>query len=172
MAKSTMTYMEAKEQFPILTQNRYDALEDAAEFPALPDSFAGVTAGKYRTRNERQYKPQKQKRLLQDVNIADQVQIMTDKKQKTGEPENTGVALFNKFKVSEFEQWAQRFEEQRRKSINEQLSRVDQNGDGAAALGAAGSQKTATVPNSTSNRLPRGSTVDWSQAANNEDMEA
>lgn len=177
MAKSTMTYMEAKEQYPILTQNRYDALENLVEFPELPDSFANMAAGQYRTKNERQYKPQKPKRPLQEVNIADQVQVMADKKQKTGEKESTGVALFNKFKVTEFEKWAQRFEEQRRKSITEQLSGNMQHGDGTAINRVTGDQlmdgaadNSQTTNGSTSNHRFRGSIVDWFQAENKQGM--
>lgn len=177
MAKSTMTYMEAKEQYPILTQNRYDALENAAEFPDLPESFATMAAGQYRTRNERQYKPQKPKRPIQEVNIADQVQVMADKKKKT-EKESTGVALFNKFKVSDFERWAQRFQDQRTQSITEQLSGKDLNGDGAATSGAVTGKPSDAVAGSskskvgdTSGRRLRSSTVDWSQAENEHGME-
>lgn len=174
MAKSTMTFMEAKEQNPTLTQNRYEALENAVDFPTLPDSFASMAGGQFRTKNDRQYKPQKPKRTIQEVNIADQVEVLADKKKKVNEKEPTGVALFNKFKVSDFERWAQRFEEQRTQSITQQLSGSEtQSGDGTAINGETSIQHEENTADSrqsrygkTSDRWRRPSTVDWSQAAN------
>ncbi|XP_062546345.1 uncharacterized protein LOC134212465 isoform X2 [Armigeres subalbatus] len=131
-----------------------------------------MTAGLYRTQNERQYRPQKPKRTIQNVNIADQVQVLADKKKKTSEKESAGVALFNKFKVSDFERWAQQFQEQRTQKITEQLSKNDQNGDDTAFQGAAGGKITDIADNSrtmkenVSNRRLRSSTIDWSQESN------
>lgn len=120
MAKTTLTYMEAKEQFPILTQNRYELLENSGDFPSLPNSFAEISSGMYRTRNEQQYRPTKPKRPIEEVNIADQVQIFTEKKKKTDGEQQNGVALFNTFRVTDFERWAQKFEEQRRQQLQQQ----------------------------------------------------
>lgn len=47
MARTTLTYMEAKEQHPILTQNRYDLLTNNEEFPALPQSYSDMASGEY-----------------------------------------------------------------------------------------------------------------------------
>lgn len=118
MAKSTLTYMEAKEQFPIFTENRYNLLENAEEFPTLPTTFAKMTAGHYKTKSTQQYRPQKPKRPNEDVIIADQVQVFAEPKKKKvnaeKETEKNGVALFNTYKASDFERFVQRIEEQRK----------------------------------------------------------
>lgn len=122
MARTTLTYMEAKEQNPIFTQNRYDILENEEEFPVLPQSYTTVTAGEYAAKPEFRYKPQRTKRTIEDVIIADQVEVFADrKKTASGEPNNNGIALFNKFRVTDYERWAQRMAEQRSKEINQQL---------------------------------------------------
>lgn len=135
MAKSTLTFMEAKEQFPILTENRYELLENAECFPPLPNTFAEMSAGQYKTKNVQQCRPQKPKRTNTEVNIADQVQVYAEKKKKKvdgdKEKEQNGVALFNTFKVTDFERWAQRMEEQRKVQLQQQLG-----GDQAPTLGS------------------------------------
>lgn len=143
MAKTTLTYIEAKEQNPTFTQNRYEILENADEFPVIPESYAKMTGGSYKTTNAQQYKPQKPKRQFEEVNIADQVEVFADKKQKKegSEEQRNGVALFNKFRVNDFEKWAQMFEEQRKQNLQQQMfQRTDKDGDGTgAAVSGAGS---------------------------------
>ncbi|XP_062556568.1 uncharacterized protein LOC134221391 [Armigeres subalbatus] len=58
MAKSNMNYLEAREINPIMTQNRYDILENLADFPTPSESFATMTAGNYKPKDPQQYKPQ------------------------------------------------------------------------------------------------------------------
>lgn len=123
MAKTTLTYMEAREQFPILTENRYELLTKTDDFPALPSTYAEMSAGQYKTKNVQQYRPQKPKRSNEEVNIADQIQVYAEKKKKLDcdkEGEKRGVALFNTFKVTDFERWAQRMEEQRRQQLQQE----------------------------------------------------
>lgn len=124
MAKTTLTYMEVKEQNPVLTQNRYDILTNGEEFPSLPQTYSSMTAGEFRAKPEYRYKPQRAKRPIEeDVILADQVQVFADKKKKqSGEPSNNGVALFNKFRVTDFDRWAQLNEAARSKEILTQLS--------------------------------------------------
>ncbi|XP_062557396.1 uncharacterized protein LOC134222269 [Armigeres subalbatus] len=45
MAKSAVTFAEAKECFPLRTQNTYAPLEDISEFPALGESYAATQHG-------------------------------------------------------------------------------------------------------------------------------
>lgn len=121
MAKTTLTFMEAKEQNPILTQNRYEVLENADEFPMLPNSFSTVTGGNFKPTQgfKPKPKPQSQKRGVQDVVIADEVAVFKDTKKLKENEEQNGVALFNKFRVTDYERWAQHMEEQRRRSLQE-----------------------------------------------------
>ncbi|XP_065094684.1 uncharacterized protein LOC135715275 [Ochlerotatus camptorhynchus] len=144
MAKSNMTYLEAKELSPIFTQNRYDLLEELSESPTPAESFAAMVAGKYKTKDQNQYKPQpqKNKRAMKDVNIADSVTIYADKKQKTDKPvEQTGVALFNRYSVSEFERFAAQFEKQRQQLLNEQLYKTNSRSTGPAVRKSSAKQR-------------------------------
>ncbi|XP_065087632.1 uncharacterized protein LOC135709261 [Ochlerotatus camptorhynchus] len=124
MSKTNLTYMEARELNPVLTQNRYEILENVEEFPTPADSFADMVAGNFKTKNPHQYRKERNKRTLQqeDVNIADKVQVFADKKKKTDqEGEKNGVALFNKYRVTDFDRWAQKFEQLRQQNITQQL---------------------------------------------------
>lgn len=123
MARTTLTYMEAKEQNPVLTQNRYDMLTDNEEFPALPNTYSDMAAGEYTVKPAFKPKAPRTKRPIEDVVIADQVEVFVDKKKKaSGEGERNGVALFNKFRVTDYERWAQRMAEQRSQEINQELA--------------------------------------------------
>lgn len=129
MAKSNMTYLEAKEMSPIFTQNRYDLLEDLTESPTPVESFAEMVSGKFKPKDPYQYKPQaaKNKRPMKEVNIADTVKVYAEKKQKTDKPsdksaEPTGVALFNRYSATEFERFAAQFEKQRQQELNQQYN--------------------------------------------------
>lgn len=133
MSKTNLTFMEARELNPVLTQNRYEILENVDEFPAPAESFANMAAGNYKTKNPTQYRQQRNKRPIhqeEEVNIADKIQVYANKKNKTvGEEEKNGVALFNKYKVTDFDRWAHRFEQLRQQNVNQQL--------GATGLGPA-----------------------------------
>lgn len=48
MAKRNLTYAEAKEQVPIASQNVYEALYDAEEFPTPAETFADMAKGSFR----------------------------------------------------------------------------------------------------------------------------
>lgn len=128
MAKTNLTYLEAKEMNPTLTQNRYELLNNLAEFPTLTDSYSKMTAGNFKTRDMNQYKTQKMKRPVEEVNIADTVIAHNDKKDKKKktehEAEQHGVALFNKYRATEFDRWAQQIEKQRQEDIHQQLNNV------------------------------------------------
>lgn len=133
MAKTTLTYLEAKEQNPIYTQNRYDILENIDEFPTIPESYAKMTSGSYKPVNVNQYKPQKAKRQIEEVIIAEQVPVFADKKKKKEEndEQRNGVALYNKFRVDDFERWAQTFEQQRKQNLQQQIvKQMIKDGDG------------------------------------------
>lgn len=135
MARTTLTYMEAKEQNPILTQNRYDILSNEEEYPALPQSYSAMVAGEYTAKPSFRPKPQRTKRPLEEVVIADQVEVFADRKKKaSGESSNNGIALFNKFRVTDFERWAQKTAEQRSQEINQQLSDASASSSGAEGV--------------------------------------
>lgn len=119
MSKSTLTFMEAKEQNPILTQNRYEALENVDDFPMLPNSFSTITAGNFKPTQGYKPKPQPQKRSVHDVIIANEVEVFKDKKKKKDSEEQNGTALFNKFKVTESEKWTSHMDEQRKRTLEE-----------------------------------------------------
>lgn len=112
MAKTTLSYMEAKEQNPILTQNRYEALECPEEFPTIQESYASMAAGNYKLKEGFRYKTQQAKRSIQEVSAAEKVTIPADKKKKN-DGEQDGVALYNKHSVSDYERFAQQFSKQR-----------------------------------------------------------
>lgn len=106
MAKTNLTMVEAREVYPIYTENQYSVLENIEEYPQLPESFAEVIYNKPKS------KPQGKgprahgngKRSSDEVNIGDMIQVFNDnKKQKCQESEENGVALFNRYRVSEVE---------------------------------------------------------------------
>lgn len=123
MAKTTLTYMEAREQNPILTQNRYEMLQNLDEYPTLPSSYSAITAGNFKPAQGYKPKPQSQKRSVQEVVIADTVEVFKDKRKKKDNEEQNGAALFNKFKVSEFEKWTQYMEEQRKQTQQDPIQK-------------------------------------------------
>lgn len=107
MARTNLTAIEAVEQFPIQTRNYYEALVESAQEPTPAESYATMTAGKYRERVATPLRPRKRTGDIEaSTNIAEQVVVMKEKKKKTdGERQTNGVALFNKFKVTEAEKW-------------------------------------------------------------------
>ncbi|XP_062703499.1 uncharacterized protein LOC134285957 [Aedes albopictus] len=123
MARTSLTAIEAVEQFPIQTRNYYEALVDRAQEPTPAESFASMTAGKYKARFAPPPRPRKRTGVTEtSVNIADQVVVMQEKKKKTdGECETNGVALFNKYKVTEAEKW----KNQLRQAAKQQQERND-----------------------------------------------
>lgn len=107
MARTNLTAIEAVEQFPIQTRNYYEALVECAQEPTPVESFATMTAGNFKQRTAPSNRSRKRPGDEQKSNIiAEQVVIMQEKKQKPNWQNNTnGVALFNKFKVTEAEKW-------------------------------------------------------------------
>lgn len=156
MSKTNLTYMEARELNPVLTQNRYEILENVDEFPTPVDSFADMVAGSFKTKNPIQYRPPRNKRTLQqeDVNIADKIQVFADKKKKTDqEGEQNGVALFNKYRVTDFDRWAKRFEQLRQQNISQQL--------GAAGMDVAESTNEKIITSDMPSSSQPGTLVGW-----------
>lgn len=129
MAKSAITYSEAKELYPIWTQNSYSVLENADEFPTLPNTYVEVS-GKISNPLREQW----QKTNEQRVKIQPAVKLYKDKPKETGKKPSTGgkrsrtedakltdevpssiedgpgshtngVALNNTYKVTEKERW-------------------------------------------------------------------
>lgn len=122
LAKTNLTTLEAQEQYPIYTQNRFSLLENIEEFPTLIQSYARTSHNTSNTGNrvsqperarltERMKKQQTPKRTSEDnvsAIIGNQVEVFSDKKRKKDNDEAAnGVALFNRYKTDEFEkfQW-------------------------------------------------------------------
>lgn len=164
--------MEAREQNPTFTQNRYEILENADEFPTIPESYAKMTSGVYKPVNAHQYKPQKAKRPIEQVNIAEQVTVFADKKKKKddGEEQRNGVALFNKYRVDDFEKFVQKFELQQKHKDQQQQIGNDGDGNTASTSGAViASQQVPMVQrkNRSRDRSKQGSErYDWSMDVN------
>lgn len=142
MARTNLTAIEAVEQFPIQTRNYYEALVEATQEPTPAESFATMTAGKYR---ERITPPSRARKRTgeneKSANIADQVVIMQEKKKKTDKQINTnGVALFNKFKVTEAENWKNKLREAAKQQQQERI-------DGPNGQQPTPSTSTAGGPN-------------------------
>lgn len=130
MAKKNLTYTEAREQIPIATQNLYEPLMNAAEFPTMEQDYATMTKGQYtwkdplrdqwiKTNEERkkiQAAVQIQKEKKDNQHVKKPRLIATNQSRKTMEERNeivknlssggaTGVALQNPFSVTEKERW-------------------------------------------------------------------
>ncbi|XP_029727624.1 uncharacterized protein LOC115265818 [Aedes albopictus] len=76
MLKKNLTYVEARELIaPLPIQNQYDVLADIAEFPALPNTFARMTAGRFTTRSNQ---PQQQRNVT--INKPEERQLGAIKK--------------------------------------------------------------------------------------------
>lgn len=105
LARTSLTAVEAVEQFPIHTQNYYEALVESAQEPTPAESFAGVTSQLFRPRNN------VQRRKREGIspcsrNIGEQVTVYNEKKAKISrDGQHNGVALFNKYKTTEAEKW-------------------------------------------------------------------
>lgn len=133
MAKQTLTYAEARDQFPV-TSNMYAPLENLDQYPILPDSFATMTEGTFTNTLREQWAQANQPR--NKITPAVKIFQGKDNKKQTGskrprsnskskdeksnnsnkqidqicgsEPNMeivTGTALNNPFKVSEKERW-------------------------------------------------------------------
>ncbi|XP_062533786.1 uncharacterized protein LOC134202807 [Armigeres subalbatus] len=118
LARTSLTTIEVVEKFPIHTQNYYEPLVQSAQDPTPAETFADVMS--------RQYKPatgiQRRKRegaSPSSNNIGEQVDIYREKKQKVAEGQQTGVALFNKYKTTEAERWKDQLR-QAQKTKNQQ----------------------------------------------------
>lgn len=131
MAKQTLTYAEAREQFPV-TNNMYSPLENLEEYPTLSNSFATMTEGTFTNPLREQWaqtnqprsritpavkmfqgKPnQKQERAKrQRTNSKNKEEIPNssnkqhDHRSEANEEPAKGTALINPFKVTEKERW-------------------------------------------------------------------
>lgn len=51
MARKNLTYVEAKEQIPMISRNIYEPLRNAEDYPSLNESFATLAGGQYRWKN-------------------------------------------------------------------------------------------------------------------------
>lgn len=102
MAKTNLSYVEAKEHFPLLTTNYYNALTEKTEDPLPSESYAKMTANQYTRTN--QPKPKEARDKSPKKIIAEQIVVCQDKKRKR-DPITDGIALFNKHKVTETEKW-------------------------------------------------------------------
>lgn len=145
MAKQTLTYAEAREQFPV-TSNMYAPLENIDEYPALQNSFATMTEGTFTNTLREQWAQTNQPRnkITPAVKIfqgkdnnkkpAGSKRPRTNSKSKDEKSNNnnkqselnsgsearietvTGTALNNPFKVTEKERWEHIQQQERRKA--------------------------------------------------------
>lgn len=106
MARTNLTAIEAVEQFPIQTQNYYEALSEAVQEPTPAESFAKVTAGNYRINpNITRRKAENNKAERNSKKLAEKVVIF-----KAAKPKDTGLtqdstALFKKYKPNDSQTW-------------------------------------------------------------------
>lgn len=130
MAKRNLTYTEAREEVPIATQNLYDPLLNADEFPSLDQTYATMASGLYTWKDPLREQWIKTNQERKKIQAAVQIQKEQEEQQrgkkprlstanqtcKTTEERNniirnlstdstTGVALHNPFSVSEKERW-------------------------------------------------------------------
>ncbi|XP_058463702.1 uncharacterized protein LOC131437989 [Malaya genurostris] len=172
MAKTTLTYVEVKEQNPILTQNRYDILDNTDEFPTIAESYAKMVNGSHKPINQKLYKAQN-KRPINEASSKTQEKTNIDKKKKMErEEQQNGVALFNKFRVDDFEKWARTIEEQRKEKIEEQMdTRTVRTGNGSKTVASNNQQRTLNQMKDRSRSRDRPDTrpsrLDWSKGAIN-----
>lgn len=112
LSKTNLTMMEAREAYPIYTENQYALLENIEEYPTLPETYANVSSSV----NTNWTKPkqsnkgkvyQTSKRTSDDVNIGEMVPVYNDSKKRKNQQEENGTALFNRYRVNELEklQW-------------------------------------------------------------------
>lgn len=104
MAKTNLTFVEAREQFPILTENYYEALLEMTDDPTPAESFAKMTANQYQFTRKPLPRPKKDTEKQSSRIISEQVTVFQEKKRKM-ETSQDGIALFNKHKVSDAEKW-------------------------------------------------------------------
>ncbi|XP_055540167.1 uncharacterized protein LOC129726926 isoform X2 [Wyeomyia smithii] len=106
MAKTNLTVVEAREQFPIYTQNQYNLLENYEEHPTLTETYADKVKSNIKAIPPK-LRSQNTKRGSEDNNRGNMTQTHTDKKRKTTQEAATnGVALSNRYKVDEKEKQA------------------------------------------------------------------
>lgn len=109
LSKTNLTMMEAREIYPIYTENQYALLENIQEYPALPESYASVSMNTTRPKqqNSKGRAPQSTKRTSEEVNIGEIVPVYNDSKKRKNQQEENGTALFNRYRVNELEklQW-------------------------------------------------------------------
>lgn len=105
LARTSLTAVEAVEQFPIHTQNLYEALVESAQEPTPTESFAEVTSQQYRPRNNVQRR-KREEVSPNSKNVGDQVTVYKEKKAKIAtNGQQNGITLFNKYKTTETEKW-------------------------------------------------------------------
>lgn len=105
MAKTNLTYVEARERFPILTENYYEALVEMTDDPTPAESFATMTANQYTRRNQHRTNKEMKEKQPSRI-ISEQVTVFQEKRRKFDTSQSPdGIALFNKHKVSDAEKW-------------------------------------------------------------------
>lgn len=139
MAKSAITYTEAKELYPIWTQNTYAALENAEDFPNLPNTYVEMSSGRFTNplREQWQKTNEPREKITPAVKTYKDKPKEASKKTPTGgkrprteeanqtdapttnnkpEPgsQTNGVALNNTHKVTEKEKWERLTQEAKR----------------------------------------------------------
>lgn len=106
LARTSLTAVEVVEQFPIQTQNYYEALVESVQEPTPAESFAEVTSQQYRRPRNPVQRRKREGVSPTSNNIGDQVTVYKEKKAKiAGDGQQNGVALFNKYKTTEAEKW-------------------------------------------------------------------
>lgn len=128
MAKSAITFTEAKELYPIWTQNSYELLENADEFPSLPSTYVEMSGRitnplreQWQRTNEQRVKIQPAVKMYKDKPKDTNKKPTGGKRPRTEEAKQTetaassnepepgsqtnGVALNNVHKVTEKEKW-------------------------------------------------------------------
>ncbi|XP_055542931.1 uncharacterized protein LOC129728510 [Wyeomyia smithii] len=102
MATTNLTVVEIREQYPIYTENQFSLLENIREHPTLVDSYADTVKNKVKPGPTRQ-RHQQAKRIPEEDPIESEAKAYNDKKRKTQDSGNNGVALFNRYKVDKKE---------------------------------------------------------------------
>lgn len=129
MAKSAITFTEAKELYPIWTQNAYAPLENAEDFPSLPNTYVEMSSGmfsnplreQWQKTNEQRAKIQPAVKMYKDKPKDNTKKTSGGKRPRTedtqqnqatqlnskAEPgsQTNGITLNNTHKVSEKERW-------------------------------------------------------------------
>lgn len=141
MAKQNLTYTEAREEVPIISQNLYEPLMNIDEFPTVDQSYATMASGQYTWKDPLREQWIKTNQERKKIQAAVQIQKEEKEKQRGKKPRLTtqsqtnkttetrnqivknvssdgaaGVALQNPFCVTEKERWETMMQEAYSKS--------------------------------------------------------